>query len=366
MSHLGCGHGWQALAMLGRVIWANFLSADALRLEIMITSKWGHRERRAQQRVALGACLQRVSPEHEVGLSFFMGDMDESEEEIKKAAAEQEEFRDLVQVGGFDSDPPVARDATYVLDRPCARTSRLAMGTAWLVEHRPEFDFVMYLDDDSFLNLPRLIHHLVAESLHPQPESIAMGFVMETNLDWTDLHVCDVCTHCFRCLNDTELMEFCEQFPGLSPGGCVMAVNNCQIFNASDDTIECVLKTVGDVRHVSDYFGSKSAPRWLLGMGWVFGSRIVRYIGRNADRLKLRGAADVSLGFWLAPLEDTRFVPMNRLFFHDHPQTRSTFAAKCTDNSVLVHRMTPSRWAADFNADRCELVCSGREGSSET
>ena len=51
---------------------------------------------------------------------------------------------DLVVIGGPDSDPAVPRDATYVLDRPCARTYRLAHGTAWLVQNRPDLDFVMY------------------------------------------------------------------------------------------------------------------------------------------------------------------------------------------------------------------------------
>ena len=42
----------------------------------------------------------------------------------------------------------------------------------------------------------------------------------------------------------------------------------------------------------------------------MFGHRIVKYLAQNVDNLKKRGAADVQLGFWLAPLEDIDWVDM--------------------------------------------------------
>eukprot|EP00913_Durusdinium_trenchii_P009880 g9273.t1 len=56
---------------------------------------------------------------------------------------------------------------------------------------------------------------------------------------------------------------------------------------------------------VVHYFGM-FAPKWFLGMGWVFGRRIVQFLAKNAADLKKHGAADVQLGFWLAPLEGAR------------------------------------------------------------
>eukprot|EP00928_Gymnodinium_smaydae_P044228 TRINITY_DN29519_c0_g1_i1.p2 TRINITY_DN29519_c0_g1~~TRINITY_DN29519_c0_g1_i1.p2 ORF type:complete len:384 (-),score=97.46 TRINITY_DN29519_c0_g1_i1:147-1298(-) len=331
---------------------------EGLRLEIMITSKWSHLERRNQQRRALGSCLQRVGYEHDVELLFFMGDLNLTEVDLASVQREQEENGDLVEIGGPDSDPYVVRDATYVLDRPCARTYRLAHGTAWLARNRPDADYVMYLDDDSFLHLPRLTDRLASE---PGGESLAMGFVMETNLDWMDIHICELCDPCEPCQKEAALIAFCSQFPEIAYGGCTMAIQNCRIFNEEEDLASCVLGKREGLMKLADYFGSKSAPRWMLGMGWVFGKRIVHYIGRNAHRLKVRGAADVSLGFWLAPLEGVRFESMNLGEFHDHPATKSTFSAACTDSSILVHRMTPARWTYGFDPQRCELSCASAE-----
>lgn len=336
------------------------LQSAAINLQIMVTSRWKAFERRQTQRHVLRSCRPWASGDHDVELLFFMGDLNRSDAAaVRRAEREQEDFGDLVVVGGPDTDPPVPRDATYVLDRPCARTYRLAYGTAWLAQHRPDLDFVMYLDDDSFLSLPRLLQRL-ARQANP---SLAMGFVMETSLDWSDTHICELCNPCEPCRAYGSLMEFCQLFPQMSFGGCMMAVQNCQIFNDGDDLEQCVAKKREGIARLAQYFGSKAAPRWFLGMGWVFGRRLVSYIGRNAARLKVRGAADVSLGFWLAPVEGVAFAAMNSGEFHDHPGTRSTFAAQCTERSILVHRMDAERWAADFDAERCELTCHEPPGA---
>jgi len=184
-----------------------------------------------------------------------------------------------------------------------------------------------------------------------------MGFLMETSLDWSDTHTCELCEPCEPCRREQGLSDFCSNFPGMALGGCVMGVQNCQIFNDGEAIEECLPQKVHEIQRMAQYFGSKFVPRWLLGMGWVFGRRLVQYIGRNAANLKVRGAADITLGFWLAPLEGVHFVPMLGGIFHDHPGTRSTFASACTDRSVLVHRMSPERWREGFDAERCELSC---------
>ncbi|CAE8599946.1 unnamed protein product [Polarella glacialis] len=343
------------LAILATIHWVA-QPCCCLRLGIMVTSRWAEHERRQTQRHAIHSCTPATGSGHDIELLFFMGDPHAEEEAA--ALREQAESGDLVQVGGPDTDPPVPRDATYVLDRPCARTFRLAHGTAWLAANRPEQDYVMYLDDDSFLNLPRLLFHLE----HQATDRLAMGFVMETQLDWSSTHVCELCDPCEPCRNDTATLDFCAMFPDMSLGGCIMAVQNCQIFEDTEEDYtlaRCVTEKHRAIARLAQYFGSTHAPRWMLGMGWVFGSRIVQYIGRNANRLKVRGAADVSLGFWLAPMEGVRFVSMNDGYFHDHPESKSIFARPCTDQSVLVHRMTPASWNAGFDAEKCELTCDG-------
>eukprot|EP00913_Durusdinium_trenchii_P013698 g12861.t1 len=287
---------WRAAALLS--------SVEALRLGIMVTSRWSAFERRQLLRHAVAKCKEGL--QGEIELLFFMANP--SEEHEAAAWQEESQYGDLVEVGGPDSDPPVMRDVTYVLDRPCARTYRLLHGSKWLAEHRPNHDYVMYLDDDSFLNLPRLMAHLERQN----SDSLAMGFVMETELDWSQTHVCELCNPCEMCRKEECLKAFCAQFQNVSMGGCMMAIENCEIFDGADTWIGV----------------------WVSELQL----RIVRFLGRNAHRLKSKGAADVSLGFWLAPLEGVRFVSMNEGFFHDHPDARTLVAGQCLACRPHVHK----------------------------
>lgn len=325
---------------------------NGLNLQIMVTTKLASVDRRSILRFVFGHCMQRVGEGHSVEQLFFLGEADANRgEAFPDLTAESEEFGDLVFVGGPDTDPWVPRDATYVLDRPTSRGYRLAYGTAWLAQHRPDLDMVMYLDDDSYLHIPRLLQQLEQHN----SESLAMGFAMETPLDMSKTSVCDVCNPCEPCLKDQGLREFCEQFPDMALGGCLVNIQQCQLFNDDEDMMDCVRQKNSETIRVASYFGSASAPRWFLGMGWVFGRRIVQYLARNVDNLKKRGAADVQLGFWLAPLEDIDWVDMKDGFFHDYPM-QSTFSHACTEKSILVHRMNETRWQG-FKPDSCELHC---------
>lgn len=321
-----------------------FALGASIRLEVMVTSKWSNFERRQIQRYAIHSCTERTADD--VELLFFMGDANMTD----AMRQEREEFRDLVVIGGPDSDPEVARDETYVLDYPAARTYRVLHGTAWLARNRPHLDYVMYLDDDSFLDVPRLLDQLRNRGT----ARLAMGYVMETDLDWSGTNICEVCTPCSKCLGDSELLGFCEQFPQMSLGGCAFAVQNCNILGKANESLgDCVASRWDSMLRLTSYFQSRSVPRWMLGMGWVFGRTVVHFLERNAETFKVRGAADVSLGFWLAPLEDVDFVDMRGLFM-DHPEERSTFAHMYTSETLLVHRMNPKRWMA-FRAGLCKL-----------
>lgn len=321
--------------------------AFSINVQIMVTSKLSSLDRRMTLREVFAHCTVSTKNTHAVEQLFFLADAEAANEELNQMLKEEESlFHDLIFVGGLDSDPSVERDVTYVLERPTARGFRLALGTAWLAHHRPDLDFVMYLDDDSYLHIPRL---LAALEEHKTP-SLAMGYVMETQLDTLDTHVCMVCpTNCERCRDDPFLQEFCGQFPMMSLGGCAFLVHQCKLFG--QDEVEgnlqaCVEKAQRNTLQVSSYFGAY-APRWFLGMGWVFDRRIVDFLARNVADLKKHGAADVQLGFWLAPLEGIHWVDMKE---------GSTFSKGCTDKTILVHRMNEDRWK-DFDAKTCELHC---------
>ena len=72
-------------------------------------------------------------------------------------------------------------------------------------------------------------------------------------------------------------------------------------------------------------------------------------------RLKLRGAADLMIGFWTIPLEGVHTVDLKeRGLFHDWPATNNMFARPCTPTSILVHRVRGERW--DYvDLARCAL-----------
>ncbi|CAK8990679.1 unnamed protein product [Durusdinium trenchii] len=326
-------------------------------VQIMVTSKLSSFERRQTLRDVFISCAARVATlEHDVEQLFFLGDAADVDEELRLGLKEEgARFNDLVFVGGPDADPAVERDVTYVLERPTARGFRLAIGTAWLAEHRPDLDYVMYLDDDSYLHLPRLLTALQA---HGSP-SLAMGYVMETQLDTLETHICTVCPlNCEACQNDPFLNEFCSHFPLMSLGGCAFLIHQCKLFGQDDaegNLQACVQKAQRNTMQVVHYFGM-FAPKWFLGMGWVFGRRIVQFLAKNAADLKKHGAADVQLGFWLAPLEGVHWVDMKEGQFHDYPMRGSTFANGCTEKTILVHRMNEERWK-DFDAETCELHC---------
>ncbi|CAE7456355.1 unnamed protein product [Symbiodinium sp. CCMP2456] len=338
------------------LVWL-LVQTGGLHVQIMVTSKQTSLDRRMILREAIGSCLPHLPKEHDVELLFFLGDLAAASADVQQSLAEEEEkFRDLIFVGGPDADPPVERDVTYVLERPTARGFRLAVGTAWLATHRTDLDFVMYLDDDSYLNVPRLLS-LLEE--HNSP-SLAMGYIMETELDMLDTHICKVCPlNCEACQTDGFLQAFCGKFPEMSLGGCAFLIHQCKLFGqdtAEASLEECVRKAQVNTMQVVHYFGARGAPRWFLGMGWVFGRRIVDFLARNVGDLKKQGAADVQLGFWLAPLEGVYWVDMKDGQFHDYPMPGSTFSKGCTDQTVLVHRMNKERWR-DFDPQTCALRC---------
>jgi hypothetical protein len=266
----------------------------------------------------------------------------------------------MVVLPGHDMDPKVARDVTYVLERPTSRAFKTAYGSQWLFMHKA-FDFVLYLDDDSVVSVPRLM-----EALAGKGPRMAMGYLMNTPLDWSalDMGVCDVCQPCEHCMNNPELDAFCSQFDqGMTKVACYAAIKNCQVMPPIDETTGeavgldvCVKKVYWENVKIAQYFGSKWAPTWMLGMGWVFGREIVEYIATNIKFLKMRGAADVILGFWLAGVEDVQWVDMAGGAFHDYPARGSTFSSGCTGKSTLVHRMK-LKYFADMDNATCTLVC---------
>jgi len=342
-----------------------------LHLEVMVSSPWRNKGRRDILRQLMLICGNR-GKHATINLRFFMGDVDEDKDEhlLEKIKIEQSDNNDMVLVGGPDTDPDVKRDVTYVLkDQPAARTFRTAAGTNWIANNVADFDFVLYLDDDSYVHFPRLVQLLTKLkyiSVHDDRErwkSLVLGYLMQTQLhpDATDL--CELCASkvCRGCEVQTNVIEgfieFCDEYvPGMAVATCMFLAKNCSIIEGKDDLIDCIRRSYEGMDENSEYFGSWWTPKWPLGMGWVWGSRIVRYIAHNRDYLKLRGSADVMLGYWLAPLEDIFWIDAKPRMFHDldSASVTSMFMRPMTNDTIIVHRMTAESWGT-FNATTCNL-----------
>lgn len=345
---------------------------DALHLEVLIVSRWKSRDRRDNLRRLFDYCGTK-DVGHQVGYNFFMADTrNMTRDEKMMYIPEMVQHDDMVILPGHDSDPGVARDITYILERPTSRGYRLAHGSAWISQHRPTVDYVLYLDDDAIVSVDRLLQ--VIEPIHDP--LLAMGYIMNTDLEHSQEDICDMCgpTMCSTCMADSSINDFCDymrQFvPDIKLGGCLHYLNMCKIFGITDDDEahaseeldlsplgNCALRVYYEESRLVDYFGNRQPPPWMLGMGWVWGRKIVDFVARNVDYLKLNGAADVTTGYWMAPLEDVKFVNMrDDGFFHDYPEYGSQFSARCSNSSLLIHRMNFERWAG-FDHTTCKLQC---------
>ena len=239
------------------------------------------------------------------------------------------------------------------------------------VQHRPTVDFVLYLDDDSIVSLTKLMRKIEQNN----DPLLAMGYVMNTVLDHSQDDICDMCD-CNKkamCREDPTLHEWCGILKDhgapsdLKLGGCLHYLNVCRSYGFQQDMtheydaiapFRCAMKAIKAENDLMDYFGNREPPPWFLGMGWVWGRKIVDFISRNVDYLKLNGAADVSTGYWMAAIEGVKWVDMgvDINMFHDYPEYHSQFSSRCDNSSILIHRMSPERWAG-FNPNSCNLHC---------
>jgi len=336
-----------------------------MRIEVMVSSPWRNRGRRDVLRQHHLNCGNRV-PGAQVSLRFFMGSIpDKMDEEMLEMIEEEKRFNsDIVEVGGPDTDPAAKKFDTYVLeDRPSALTYRTAAGSHWIVTNVPEFDFVFYLDDESYVHYPRLIVRLqdAKERNAQSTEFFVVGYLMQTKLDPDELTICETSLSPEQC-KDPDTVEMIEEsckhmVPEVSATLCLIYQTRCEKDGVRDDDIpECIRKEYKRTKEVAKYFGTKYSPIWPLGMGFLCGSRVVRYIAHNRDYFKMRGSADVSIGYWLNSMEDIVWIDAAMDFFHDleDPEFTSLFSRAVTDKTLLVHRMTAESWGK-VDADTCDL-----------
>jgi hypothetical protein len=111
-----------------------FRTANSIHLEVLVVSRWQSAVRRDNLRTLFYHCGNRLDG-HQIGHTFFMADTKNlTLDEKDRFFPELVDHDDMVILPGHDSDPDVARDITYFLDRPTSRGYRIAHGSAWIVE----------------------------------------------------------------------------------------------------------------------------------------------------------------------------------------------------------------------------------------
>ena len=106
-----------------------------------------------------------------------------------------------------------------------------------------------------------------------------------------------------------------------------------------------------------DAYGISKWPTYPMGMGYVLGGNVTRALARLQDDLGLLDGypEDAVVGMWLSGLShDTVTRVHSPCFINDRVDSG------CSDDAVLVHYMTPEKWAR-IDAQGRPRLCAGRE-----
>eukprot|EP00929_Paragymnodinium_shiwhaense_P101623 TRINITY_DN64773_c0_g1_i1.p1 TRINITY_DN64773_c0_g1~~TRINITY_DN64773_c0_g1_i1.p1 ORF type:complete len:375 (+),score=87.95 TRINITY_DN64773_c0_g1_i1:106-1230(+) len=333
-------------------------------VQVMVVSEWANLDFRLQLRRTFKGCWPHC---HGVGIEqlFFMGDVKGTPAEDGSGQQEQDMFGDLVFLGGPDTDEPAAPGQNPRLrvqaQLPTSRAYRLASGLHWILQNRQDVEYVVKIQDDCFVHLPRLVQHMAQN----QNASLAMGWISQVPLT-IGSHLEKACETCDINEEHTKLcMQGIQQLAsGVDMYGCLAILKECveNGIEGSKEQLQLCLWRAHEVDgQAASYFGASHTPNILAESMFVLGRGLVDYIGENFMDLKMRGAADLSLGFWLIALEDVHFVDLPDDLLWESPD-----AETCPPDGYLLVRSAPTEdasaqvlqgWPARFDDEKCELRC---------
>ncbi|CAH2011076.1 unnamed protein product [Acanthoscelides obtectus] len=90
--------------------------------------------------------------------------------------------------------------------------------------------------------------------------------------------------------------------------------------------------TKGKWKETDWIFSDRYLP-YALGGGYLLSKNLVTYIGKNAENLRTFNAEDVSVGFWLAPVD-------NILRIHDTRFDTEWKSRGCQNQHLIVHHVS--------------------------
>lgn len=319
-------------------------------VSLMIASEWANKDLRMRLRQMFLSCAVQMPVGFVVEPIFFLGAV--PPELREEGYEEAKEHQDMLSLGSPDRETEMLsqdRPATlHLYPKASAATLRFLGSLAWLHGHRKESQYIITMQDHSFMDLPRILQELERH----QNESLVLGFISaDTPLEEVPQ---EGEIPCETCDQDPEKELLCykllKEYPGgLDFRGCLLAASRCN--EAPEGLSACVQKANQRGVDAFIYFGSTVAPRWPHGAGWILGRRVREILAVNADDLRKRGAVlDIQIGFWLAAFEDIHFVNL--------PAEKLALDGHCPDGEVLVaSRMTEARWNSWFDETSCSFDC---------
>lgn len=262
------------------------LQPEHVRLLLLITTIWRNFERRHHLRRALELCYLLVDRAAQpVQWHFLLGDV--PPELSARAAREVEEHDDLLLLGGEDEIRYSHIGDAYALAGPNPELTKIVLALRQLLR-TVRFDFLLVLDDDSFVSLPNVLEILN----HVPNELVYLGNMI-----------------------DSAPQRFNETL------GRVMPAYSVNIYLNSP----------------------AKAPIFAHGMGFLLSQDVARLLAAVGPKLKAKGNDDLLMGVWLRSIESLHYLHYF-LWFADHEDFGGFFSTPCNPYLAVVHRMTPERW----------------------
>nr|CAH7719209.1 unnamed protein product [Callosobruchus chinensis] len=187
------------------------------------------------------------------------------------------------------------------------------------------FKYVLKCDEDSFVHLKSFVDELIEiERLYLSPSNLQTVFkALEDNDGKTISTNIQV--------NNKNSQKQLDLYWGYFSG-------NARIF------------TKGKWKETDWIFSDKYLP-YAVGGGYLLSKNLVIYIGKNADNLRTFNAEDVSVGFWLAPVD-------NILRIHDTRFDTAWRSRGCQNHHLVVHDVSTHEMMELYkNLEEIDQLC---------
>jgi len=276
---------------------AALLRPPHLRLLLLITTIWRNFQRRRLLRNALARCSLLYENPQQAAWRFLLGDVPPAL--FERAAKEASEHEDMLLLGGDDEIYYRHVGDAYELTNANPELVKIVLALR-LLRDALTFDYLMVVDDDSFVSLPNAL-----ELLNMVPdERVYIG----------------------------------------------------NMIDSVPQRWDAKRKRIAPEYTVNLYLGAPSkVPIFAHGMGFIISQDVARFVGDMGLSLKARGNDDMLFGVWLRSLEHLHYLHYWP-WFVDHEEFAGAFTQPCDSNAVVVHRMTVERWRR-FTVHDCS-VCA--------